>query len=293
MADPRAAELPPPNFYAHQTAAPTASEWDISDAATVAIYADAERRHVWFHERSRRVLSFLSRDGVRPTARVLEVGCGAGPVLAALSSAGYDVVGVEMHASLGRRAAEAVPRSRVYCLDVRDPPERFLQEGAFDAVGLFDVIEHVDDPTGLLRACARRLRPGGLLCGTVPALALLWSKYDVAMGHRTRYDRAGLAALLGALGLPAWRLDYFFQVLVPGLLVRALVVGRDRAVDAEQRRVVFARSLAPPGALATAAFTALFAVERWWHDRGQAAGAAAVAGTSLWFSAIVEEPARL
>jgi 2-polyprenyl-3-methyl-5-hydroxy-6-metoxy-1,4-benzoquinol methylase len=45
-----------------------------------------------------------------------------------------------------------------------------MDESDFDAVGLFDVIEHLDDPGSALRLALRLAKLGGFVVGTVPAL---------------------------------------------------------------------------------------------------------------------------
>jgi len=43
---------------------------------------------------------------------------------------------------------------------ISDPP---FAEATFDAVAMLDVLEHMYDPVGSVRQCARLLRPGGVL----------------------------------------------------------------------------------------------------------------------------------
>ncbi len=103
----------PPNLRVLTATPEAAPQYDISDPAFLDILSDSQRRHFWFQARNRRILDLLAREGVRPPARVLEVGCGAGVVLVALADAGFEAVGIEMHATLACSAARACPRSRV------------------------------------------------------------------------------------------------------------------------------------------------------------------------------------
>jgi SAM-dependent methyltransferase len=65
----------------------------------------------------------------------------------------------------------------------------------FDAVGFFDVLEHLDDPGRLLRASMQLARPGGLVLATVPAQRALHTVIDDFARHRMRYEVGELARL--------------------------------------------------------------------------------------------------
>ena len=52
---------------------------------------------------------------------------------------------------------------------------------------LMDVLEHVDDDVGLLRAYAEPARPGTRFIVSVPAFSWLWSAHDEFLEHRRRY----------------------------------------------------------------------------------------------------------
>lgn len=96
-------------------------------------------------------------------ARVLEVGAGAGAVLAALADRFPDgrFEGVELSR---RSVAEAHRLGR----NVRAGGADDAEAGAFDLVYSIAVLEHVPSPTEFLAALRRRLRPGGLLVLSQP-----------------------------------------------------------------------------------------------------------------------------
>jgi SAM-dependent methyltransferase len=62
---------------------------------------------------------------------------------------------------------------------------------SFDAVLAFEVLEHVEDDTGLLAEIARVTRPNGVLLVSGPVHASLWSPLDDACGH-VRRDEPGV-----------------------------------------------------------------------------------------------------
>lgn len=87
-----------------------------------------------------------------PGARVLEVGCGNGRLLANLSEAGNVLVGVDRSEAMLREAIRRVPDA----LFVRASAEALpFRPGAFDAVLAVNVVHNLDDPRPLLVEAGR------------------------------------------------------------------------------------------------------------------------------------------
>lgn len=279
----------PANLLLFESAPEWSPEFDISDPELLRTLEASQDSHFWFDARNRQILDFLRRDAAPPPARVLEVGCGTGTVLSALSAAGYEMTGLEMHRQLARRAAEENPRSTIFSANILSPPPALVDRGLFDVIALFDVVEHLENAEEVLAACADLLRPGGSLVGTVPALRALWSDYDVFAGHRRRFDRRGLESVFARAGLPRPRSSYFFQTLLPGMLVRRMLVGRKRgeAADTEGRRAAHHRALDAPSPAINALFTAACGLERTVRRIVPGDG---IPGASLWFSVRVNDP---
>lgn len=172
--------------------------FSIADEDAVRRLSEAEERHFWFGTRNLFVSNRLKALGCVPPSRVLELGCGGGAVTAHLSRIGFQVTGVDGHLPRIREAARRTPRGffLVHDLEQGTGP---LSAGAYDAVGLFDVLEHLDRPQEALRAALHCARPEGLLVGTVPALMSLWSEIDAESGHRLRYDVSSLTRLLQSI----------------------------------------------------------------------------------------------
>jgi 2-polyprenyl-3-methyl-5-hydroxy-6-metoxy-1,4-benzoquinol methylase len=104
-----------------------------------------------------------------PGGRLLDVGCGSGDFLLMMQGLGWRVAGVDPDA---RAVAAAPPEIReVLVPGTLESVAPGL--GAFDAITLHHVIEHLDDPVATLRCCAGLLRPGGKLVVMTPNAAAL------------------------------------------------------------------------------------------------------------------------
>lgn len=164
-----------------------------------------EAWHFWFVSRRELVASLLRRE-MRAGETLLDVGCATGANLA-LAGPGVRRLGVDIH-------IEGLTRGMLQG-DAMSLP---LQSSSVDAVLALDVLEHVDDDV-MLSEVARVLRRGGRLIATVPAVRALWSVRDEAAGHRRRYNRAMLRALLTRHGFRIRELRGFQFVLLPLVLL--------------------------------------------------------------------------
>lgn len=84
-----------------------------------------------------------------------------------------------------------------------------LAEGAIDVgrpvstVVAINVLEHVDDDTGALRALASMTEPGGRIVLWVPAYMQLYGDFDRLVGHVRRYTPRTMTAVIRNAGLGA------------------------------------------------------------------------------------------
>lgn len=172
-----------------------------------------EQGHFWFQARNRIILRVFRRYLAQPPRpRVLEIGCGTGYVLQGLAAEGrYELTGLEEHLAGLRHARERLPAVEFVQADARDLP----YESVFDAVGAFDVIEHIDDDGAVLANMNRALKPGGIVVVTVPQHQWLWSATDEVAMHKRRYTRQELSAKLSAAGFATLYCTSFVTALLP------------------------------------------------------------------------------
>jgi SAM-dependent methyltransferase len=101
----------------------------------------------------------------RSAPRVLDVGCGTGQLLVELERLGAQAVGIEREGG----AARAVrPGLNIIEGDLEDQDSL---PGNMEAVVIWHVLEHLQDPVSALHAAGRLLAPGGLLFLAVPNAA--------------------------------------------------------------------------------------------------------------------------
>jgi len=184
--------------------------------------AELDQHHWWFLAR-RRILEILIDRIVQlpKKARILEVGCGTGHNLSMLKRFGK-VEASELDPSARALASK---RLRGQVKEAKLPDLSMFERDAYDLVALLDVLEHVPDDLGSLRAILKRLKPGGALLLTVPANPWMWSAHDVAHHHFRRYTRKQLEELFSKAGLEVQLLSYFNTLLYP-LVAAARIIGK-------------------------------------------------------------------
>lgn len=187
------------------------------DPAAYRSLVAVEDRHFWFRARNRAISAVFDtvRTGLAPGFRVLEIGCGTGSVLRVLqkSAAGGTVIGVDLHQEGLRYARGRLNPALLVQADVAHPPFSVK----FEMVGLFDVLEHLDDDVAALRGLRDLLTEGGILLLTVPADPRLWSYFDVGSHHRRRYEEEDLRGKLVVSGYAVEYLTPYMSVLHPVL----------------------------------------------------------------------------
>ncbi len=163
-----------------------AAAWEVSTATTLSLQRLAERLAPY-----------------RANGRLLDVGCGAGAVLRALSGNGWKCEGTEMSDVAARRL-----REEGFIIHVGTMEALAGGLGSYDVVVMSETIEHVRDPRRLMEATARVIRPGGAIYLTTPHIDSLsrrllgarWRPIEVPE-HLFYFNTRSMKRLLRAVGL--------------------------------------------------------------------------------------------
>ena len=174
--------------------------------------AELDQRHWWYRARREVIAALIRRVAPPPPgARILEVGCGTGHNLAMLGEFGK-VDALELDEEARTLAEQRLGRA-VHNAPL--PELSGIDDAAYDLIGAFDVIEHIDDDSAALRSIAGKLKPGGKLVMTVPAHQWMWSAHDVVNHHKRRYSKRALRRLIEGSPLKLDAIGYFNSLLFP------------------------------------------------------------------------------
>ncbi|MBY0520009.1 MAG: class I SAM-dependent methyltransferase [Sphingomonas sp.] len=206
--------------------------------------------HWWYRARRDILADYLTREGGLPNgARILEIGCGTGHNLPMLAAFGT-VEAIEIDPVARGIASERLGRP-VGAAPLPELPG--IDRGAYDLIAVLDVVEHIKDDVGALKAMRDCLKPGGKILIAVPAHRWMWSAHDVVNHHHRRYSKRTLVAALRAAGLQPRKLGYFNSLLFPlaaAARVAGRLTGRDDSDDS------------PPPPAVNALFERIFRLER-------------------------------
>jgi SAM-dependent methyltransferase len=167
-------------------------------------------RRIVLRDHTRFVLKAIRGMGL-PRARILDMGCGAGDLLASLRGYGHAGIGLDIAASALQAAAEVgVPGVRA------DHSAAPFASGSFDVVMLFHLLEHIPNPDAAIREAWRLLADDGRMILQVPnadswqyaLLGRYWSGLDVPR-HLYDFGRHDLEEFLSRNRFAVRRWKFF------------------------------------------------------------------------------------
>lgn len=176
-----------------------------------------EDRSFWFKQRNEIILDTLKR--FKPEEPFFDIGGGNGFVTKGIQDLGLSSVLVEPGVE-GVNNAKLRGVSNLICCDFC---ENTFLPNSIPSIGLFDVLEHIEDDISFLNNAYRCLKPSGKLYIAVPTYSFLWSKEDEIGLHYRRYTLPQLEKIIATAGFKTIYKSYFFAYLVlPIFFLRSL-----------------------------------------------------------------------
>ena len=180
---------------------------------------DLEENGVWFKQRNDLISSLIKINSFN--GDFLDIGGGNGFQALGIKNSG--IKGKTIFCEPGYNG----------CLNAKKRNIEFVYNGVFQdfpfqeynigAVGLFDVLEHVENDTKFLNDLYNLLPKGTKVYITVPAMKLLWAEIDPLSGHFRRYNKIELKRLTAALSFKLIDFGYYFNFYVlPMFLLRVI-----------------------------------------------------------------------
>jgi 2-polyprenyl-3-methyl-5-hydroxy-6-metoxy-1,4-benzoquinol methylase len=161
--------------------------------------------------RARRYFAWQSRLAGRELGRrVVEIGCGLGNFTETLLDREL-VVALDVEPACIERLRQRYPaQANLHAIACEAPSPCFLELRRFqpDSCVCLNVLEHIADDVGTLRAMASILPRGGRIVLLVPAFPSLYGPIDRDLGHYRRYRRGSLGRVAEAAGLAVRKLHY-------------------------------------------------------------------------------------
>jgi SAM-dependent methyltransferase len=183
--------------------------------------AKLESTNFWFRARNELILWALRT--YKPCAHsFLEVGCGTGFVLSGIAESNPDIsiCGSEIFVEGLSHAAVRVPDAKFMQMDARRIP--FIDQ--FDAIGIFDVLEHIEEDEVVLNQLYSALSPQGVLFLTVPQHPWLWSFSDEYACHVRRYTCSEIESKVRKAGFTLLKSTSFMTLLLPAMMLKRVVL---------------------------------------------------------------------
>lgn len=177
-------------------------------------------------------VEFIQQHISLANKRLLDVGCGGGLLAESLAKAGARVTGIDM-APVAIRTAQTHADQQDLLIDYHlASAEAYAADhaGTFDCVTCMELLEHVPDPSSVVKACSQLVKPGGTvffstLNRTLKSflIAIVGAEYLIKLVPRgthhyrqfikpSELDEIGRRHHLRLTGLKGIKYDPIFQV---------------------------------------------------------------------------------
>jgi SAM-dependent methyltransferase len=148
---------------------------------------------------------------------IIDVGCGSGALVKALSQEGWDALGIEPDEKIFELADHNINRMSSKPLIINKRIEVLEKDflAPYRNILLVDVLEHLEDAADALRTLISGMHEEAQLICLVPALNFLYGARDAAVGHKCRYSKTKLIQIFRETGYSVSECRYWNILGVP------------------------------------------------------------------------------
>ncbi len=189
------------------------------------VYLSEERgRRRAFGRIIERIKSFFTG---KKQGKILDIGCGPGIFLSEADRRGFDAWGVDLSTNSIEFARRKFGLKNVFQMRVEEITNSF-PENSFDVITMFDVLEHVADPSKAIGIVDGKLKRGGYLVLTLPIIDFPGAKimnkrwHALIPSHLNYFSKNALKLFFEPRGFEIVKINYYGHYFSPLYLFRKL-----------------------------------------------------------------------
>lgn len=213
----------------------------------------ANDEHFWIQWRFKALLS-LMEDKINQQEPSFEIGCGSGVFINQFESHfNQKIDGCDLDLIALEQAKKV--KGNIYLYNIFDQHPTLT--GKYKNIFLLDVLEHVENPVSFIDAVKPHAIVNGYIIINVPAQQWLYSKYDKAVGHKKRYNKASLKSVLESANMEVVEMRYWALSLLPILMLRSFILSLQKV---DEKKIIY-NGFKPPGKWSNFLFKCIMKIE--------------------------------
>ncbi len=169
-----------------------------------------KQKELYFH-------SVLDKVQLKKNAKILEIGCATGIFLKVCKDRGYNPYGLDINEYGINEAKKILKEERLFCCTF----EKLTLDIKFDAIFMFDYIEHITNQKEVLSLAYEKLEKNGILVLTTPSVSSITNKIlgkrwpHYIQEHISFFSKKSLMILLDKIGFSAISVMKFNKIMTP------------------------------------------------------------------------------